>query len=91
MKTILIISILLTGCANTSVFIGFGKVTTPGLDKHYDAVANSGIAILRVHHPITKNTVIEYEHQSSVLDGPPLNDSIDDRWHERISIIYKLR
>ena len=32
---------------------------------------------------------LEYEHQSSIPDGSPINSNKDQRQQERLSIIYK--
>lgn len=35
--------------------------------------------------------VVEYEHQSSVPDGPPFNHRMDERWQERVGIYYRIK
>lgn len=78
----------MNGCA-LFLALGIGAVSTPSVDLAGD----NPIAILRAGAECVDyagdGLVLEYEHQSSIPDGPPINDHRDQRWQERAVIYYK--
>lgn len=71
---------------NFHIDIGISWSTMP--TQKY--TASNPLGLLRLTYQ-TKNFSIEYEHQSSILYGPPVNDKLDDRWQEKISVIYRFK
>jgi len=52
--------------------------------------AANPVAIFRISYEI-KGLSLEYQHESSLTTGPPFNLRVDDRWQERVAIIYRFK
>jgi hypothetical protein len=88
------VALVLAACAATAhadewyVDLGAGYSMTHNADA--PLVSSQPLAVLRVGRE-QGNWIVEFEHQSSILDGPPVSHKIDDRWHDRIAVMYRWR
>jgi hypothetical protein len=73
--------ILLTGCAGMGASLGVGVSKNPSIDLQGD----NPIGYARLFYE-TNGFRFEYQHQSSIPDGPPINDRRDERWQESFSV-----
>jgi hypothetical protein len=57
---------------------------------HYDVEGRDPLAVGRIGYETQdRRWRIEYEHQSSILDGKPVNDNKDHRSQERLGGFYR--
>lgn len=66
-----------------SLDLGIAYNHTPSVSLQGD----NPVAVLRLRAK-RDDWFIEYQHQSSIPDGPPFNNNRDERWSEQIGIFY---
>jgi hypothetical protein len=71
-------------CFVFMVQLGMALGSSPSADLYGD----NPIGVLRASVECN-SWILEYQHSSSIPDGPPMNGHLDQRWEERIGIYYK--
>ena len=73
------------------LFVFFLELGAGFANNYHDLAGDNPLLIGRAGYETQdRKWRFEYEHQSSILTGPPVDKRLDQREQERIGIIYRM-